>query len=119
MNRIDAVKSVSFCAAAGAEAARRWLLCPSASMADYRDSALAELLAVCRQPQHEAQRRREFCDGFAARIAREIAHRSSDAHYRASKALQLPARAARGRAHRRPVVSHVAPLITASPRAEA
>ena len=88
---------MSFCAVAGAEAARRWLLCPSASMADYRDNALAELLSACNEPQHAAERTREFCDGFAARIAQEIASRSTDAHYRARKALQMSSRPKRMR----------------------
>jgi len=94
---------MSFCAAAGAEAARRWLLCPSASMADYRDSALADLLAACDESQHAAERTREFCDGFAARIAQEIATRSTDVHYRARKALQAPRRSARVKPRRKPV----------------
>ncbi|MGF6781118.1 hypothetical protein [Paraburkholderia sp. GAS334] len=120
MDQISNIKpNVSFCAAAGAEAARRWLLCPSASMADYRDSVLAELLAVCRQPQHEAQRTRDFCDGFAARIAKEIADRSSDVHYQARRALQVPKRAVRVRGHRKPALSHVTPLVEVSRRAEA
>ncbi|MFL9987229.1 hypothetical protein [Paraburkholderia sediminicola] len=103
MDQSSNVKPVmSFCAAAGAEAARRWLLCPSASMADYRDGALAELLAACDEPQHGAERTREFCDGFAARIAQEIASRSTDVHYRARKALQTPRHTARVRARRKP-----------------
>ncbi|RQS39241.1 MULTISPECIES: hypothetical protein [unclassified Burkholderia] len=93
--------SMSFCAAAGAEAARRWLLCPSASMADYRDNALATLLEACDQPELSAGRARDFCDGFAARIAKEIADRSSDVHYRARKALQTPRRTARIRGRRK------------------
>ncbi|PRY03790.1 hypothetical protein [Paraburkholderia sp. BL25I1N1] len=102
MDKSNVKPVMSFCAAAGAEAARRWLLCPSASMADYRDSALAELLATCDQPQHAAERAREFCDGFAARIAKEIADRSSDVHYQVRKALQAPGRPAHRRLRRKP-----------------
>lgn len=59
MDQSSNVKPVtSFCAAADAEAARRWLLCPSASMADYRDSHLAALLAACDEPRHAAERTR-------------------------------------------------------------
>lgn len=98
MDQSSTIKPVmSFCAAAGAEAARRWLLCPGASMADYRDSALAVLLEACNQPEQAAGRSREFCDGFAARIAKEIADRSSDVHYRARKALQASSRPTRPR----------------------
>lgn len=91
----------SFCFAAGAEAARRWLLCPSASMADYRDAALAELLSACSQPDLAEQRTRDFRDGFAARIAKEIAGRSTDVHYRARKALEVLRYPARPRVDRR------------------
>lgn len=106
MNQPETNKSfMSFCAAAGAEAARRWLLYPSASMADYRDSALAELLVACDEPQHAAERTREFCDGFAARIAKEIADRSTDVHHRARKALQTPSRSSRMRARPSPSAS--------------
>ena len=116
MDQSSNVKPVmSFCAAAGAEAARRWLLCPSASMADYRDEALAELLAACDEPQHAAERTREFCDGFAARIAQEIASRSTDVHYRARKALQTPRRTARVRVRRKPAPApRLALLVLAS-----
>lgn len=72
-------------------------------MADYRDSALAELLAACDEPQHAVERTRGFCDGFAARIAQEIAGRSTDVHYRARKALQAPRRTGRVSARRKPV----------------
>lgn len=102
MDKSNVKPVMSFCAAAGAEAARRWLLCPSASMADYRDGALADLLAACDEPQHAAERMREFCDGFAARIAQEIATRSTDVHHRARKALQAPRHIARGRVRRKP-----------------
>ncbi|CAG4919214.1 hypothetical protein [Paraburkholderia saeva] len=94
MNRIDAVKPVSF-PAAGVEAARRWLLCPSASMADYRDSVLADLLNACDKAQHVAEHTREFRDGFAARIAQEIAIRSTDVHCRARKVPQSSSRSTR------------------------
>jgi hypothetical protein len=103
MDKSDVKPVKTFCAAAGAEAARRWLLCPSASMADYRDRALAELLAACDEPQHAAERTREFCDGFAARIAQEMASRSTDVHHRARKALQVPRRTRRAIARRKPV----------------
>jgi hypothetical protein len=103
MEKRDVKPVMSFCAAAGAEAARRWLLCPSASMAEYRDSALAKLLAACDEPQHATERAREFCDGFAGRIAKEIADRSSDAHHRARKALQTPRRTGRAWRRRKPV----------------
>lgn len=96
---------VSFCVAAGAEAARRWLLCPNASMAEYRDQALARLLKACDQPELAAERSREFCDGFASRIAKEIAGRSSDVHDKARRSLQAPPRHIRRRALRKPVAS--------------
>lgn len=113
---MDNIKPViSFCAAAGAEAAYRWLLCPSASMADYRDSVLAELLAACNEPHQAEERSREFCDGFAARIAKEIADRSSDVHHRARKALQAPNRTGRSRARRKPVApAQRLPLVAAT-----
>lgn len=107
---------MSFCAVAGAEAARRWLLCPSASMADYRDGALADLLSACNERQHAAERTREFCDGFAARIAREIASRSTDAHYRARKALQTPRRTGRVRARRKPMPAQRPTLLVIASR---
>jgi hypothetical protein len=115
MDKSNVRPVMSFCAAAGAEAARRWLLCPSASMADYRDGALAELLIACDEPQHAAARSREFCDGFAARIAQEIASRSSDVHHRARKALQAPRRTARARRRGKPTpVLQPAPLVMVS-----
>lgn len=115
MDQSSNVKPVmSFCAAAGAEAARRWLLCPSASMADYRDSVLADLLDACDEPLHVAERTREFCDGFATGIAKEIADRSSDVHYRARKALQAPRRIVRVRSRRKLAPPRQMPLVTAA-----
>jgi len=106
---------MSPCVVAGAEAACRWLLCPSASMADYRDGALADVLAAYDEPQHAAERTREFCDGFAARIAQEIASRSTDAHRRARRALQAPRRPARAHVrHKHMRASRPAPLVMVS-----
>ncbi|WDD94661.1 hypothetical protein Bsp3421_004795 [Burkholderia sp. FERM BP-3421] len=117
MNQPEITKpSMSFCAAAGAEAARRWLLCPSASMADYRDGALADLLAACDEPQHADERTRQFRDGFAARIAKEIADRSSDVHYRARKALLTPRRTARIRGRRKPAPPQLPTLLAIANR---
>ncbi|APD38434.1 hypothetical protein BK015_25105 [Burkholderia pseudomallei] len=109
---ISAAPVVSFFARAGAESARRWLICPSASMADYRDGALADLLAACDEPQHAEERSRQFCDGFAARIAKEIADRSSDVHYRARKASQMPRRIARAERRRKVAPPRQLPLVT-------